>query len=112
MPKKRKRGAGLGNRKKSNIKGTSYVRQTVDGVQIYKNNNYKSLNIDSNPPINLSTGQLRRGGKMIKKRISAKMDSPRYKNSIKDGLCLHLRMWLLRYINSSIIFQILVQSKK
>ena len=51
MSKKRKRGDGLGNRKKFNTKGRSYVRQTVDVVQICKKNNYKSSSIDSKPPI-------------------------------------------------------------
>ena len=40
IPKKRKRGAGLGNRKKRNIKDRSYVRQTVDGVPICMKDNY------------------------------------------------------------------------
>ena len=51
MPKRRKRVAGLGNRKIFNIKGRSYVRQKVDGIQICKKNKYKSLNLNSNPPI-------------------------------------------------------------
>ena len=51
MSKKRKRGAGLGNRKKYNIKGRSYVTQTVGGVQIHMRNDYKSFCIDDNLPI-------------------------------------------------------------
>ena len=51
MPKKRKRGAGLGNRKKYNIKDRSYVTQIVDRVQIRMRNDYRSFCIDGNPPI-------------------------------------------------------------